>query len=97
MTKIFMKEDVRTALDSTMGLAVMEQVKEIQKLFRGFKARKIFKKMKQADRFLKRHIKKYIIRRRLRKVVLKFIHNMKLRIIKIQRVFKRKRRYYKIL
>jgi myosin heavy subunit len=36
LTKIFMKEDVRTALESSMGLAVVEHVKQIQKLCRGF-------------------------------------------------------------
>eukprot|EP00347_Sterkiella_histriomuscorum_P007684 403347970 len=97
VTKIFMKEDVRTALESAMGLAVLDQAKQIQKLFRGFKARKLFRKMLNADKIIKRHIKKYVIRRRFRKVVQKFIHNMKIRIVKIQKLFKKIYRKKQIL
>ena len=36
ITKVFMKEEVKTALESSMGIAILEQVKQIQKLYRGF-------------------------------------------------------------
>jgi hypothetical protein len=78
-----MKEDVKTALEASMGLAVLEQAKHIQKLWRGFKARNLYKVMLTANRLIKKHVKKFIIRRRLRKVVFRFIQNMKIRCVKI--------------
>lgn len=78
-----MKEDVKIALEAAMGLAVLAQAKHIQKLWKGFKARKLYKLMLRADKFIKRHIRKYLHRRRFRKVVLKFLHNMRIRIKKL--------------
>jgi len=47
-TKVFMKEDVRTVLEQAMGLAVTEQVIQMQRLARGHRARVWFRKAKAA-------------------------------------------------
>ena len=84
-----MKEDVKTALESSMGLAVLEQAKQIQKLYRGFKARTLFRKMKKSDRLIKLHLRKYLLRRKFRKVVNRFLERLRIRIYKLQKAFKR--------
>ena len=91
-TKVFMKEDVKTVLESVLGAALLDQVKEIQRVYKGFKARKLYKRMFKADRVIKANMKKWIVRRRFRKAVMKMIERVRNSIKVIKRVVKRQRR-----
>ena len=84
-----MKEDVKTVIESCLGLAVLDQVKEIQKLYRGFKARKLYKAMLRADKVIKASLKKWIVRRRFRKAVIAMVERLRKAIKVIKRVFRR--------
>jgi myosin heavy subunit len=60
-----------------MGLAVLNQAKHIQKLFRGFKARKLYRLMVKSMKYIKENIRKFIRRRRFRKAVLMIVHKIR--------------------
>mmetsp|Transcript_29500 Transcript_29500/g.28657 ORF Transcript_29500/g.28657 Transcript_29500/m.28657 type:complete len:100 (+) Transcript_29500:2361-2660(+) len=72
-----------------MGIAVLAQAKHIQRLWKGFKARKLFKLMKKSMGKIKFYLRKYILRRRFRICVQKVMLRMKGAIRKLQKVCRR--------
>ena len=53
LTKVFMKETIKGVLETSMGLAIYNEVKNIQRLFRGFRDRKFVKKLRSSTKFIK--------------------------------------------
>ena len=88
LTKVFMKETIKGVLETSMGLAIYNEVKNIQRLFRGFRDRKFVKKLRSSTKFIKLYILKYVRRKRFRNVVMKQIKILRQIISKIKKFYR---------
>ena len=77
LTRVFMKEAVKVALEGAKSVAVLDQAKHIQKLWRGHKARKLFKAMLEAAAVIKMYIWRYALRKRFRNIVVYVVNAMR--------------------
>jgi len=92
-----MKEEVKNALESALGLAIFQEIKLIQRLWRGSLARKLFRSMKVSRAVILKHLYSYFLRKKFRSLVTTFTSSIMRSVLCLQRAFKRRLRYARVL
>jgi len=92
VTKVFMKDESKIALESALHKIIVKKVQIIQAVGRGMLGRITAKKRLHARDVIARNVCFFIVKQRWKKSVLSFASKFKEVVIKLQRAFRFKRR-----